>query len=199
MQPSRCSCFSHRMQHAASSFHQWSALLALVTIALVAAAAPVAGHTYPNYAFPKHVRTSHAVSALTLSGEKIAFIRPLPRRAIGVINNNLTFAVELVRTCSGGGGSSSSSNMDCTLYLDGNSAHDLSLPCHQPITVALTAASAGECHSTCTNGHSLFPRCCHSRCGVLHRSVWRRQRHHFHSNHAAGGCSLSFTTLFGAR
>jgi hypothetical protein len=71
----------------------------------------------------------------------------LPRRAIGIINGNLTFAVELVRTCSAGG-SSSSSNMDCTLYLEGNSAHDLSLPCDQPITVALTAASAGECHST---------------------------------------------------
>jgi hypothetical protein len=144
------------MQHAISSFLPSSPLLALVAIAFVAATAPVAAHTYPNYAYPEHVRTSHALSALTLSGEKIAFIRPLPRRAIGVINSNLTFAVELVRTCSGGGGgSSSSSNMDCTLYLDGNSAHNLSLPCDQPITVALTAAAPGECHSTGTNTPTL--------------------------------------------
>jgi hypothetical protein len=63
-----------------------------------AAAAPVsllgpcpcsAARTYPNYVCPSSVQTSHASSALALSGENIAIISPLPRRVFGVLDGNM--------------------------------------------------------------------------------------------------------------
>jgi hypothetical protein len=133
------------MQHSTASFQKRRWLLVLLLpLSLYSALAPAAAHTYPNYVFPPSVRTSHASSALALSGENIAIISPLPRRAFGVVDGNLSFAVQMLRTCSSSSSrSSSSSGMYCTLYLDGSSARDLSLPCDEAVTVALTAAAAG--------------------------------------------------------
>ncbi len=120
-------------------------LLLLLLLPLIAVLAPAAAHTYPNYIFPPNSRTSHATSALTLSGDRLSILQPQPRRAVSVANSSLAFAVELLRTCSAGGGSgsSSSSSMDCSLFLDGVLARDVSLPCDRPYALTLTAAAAG--------------------------------------------------------
>jgi hypothetical protein len=129
------------MRKPVSSFKQrWRSSLLLLS--LVALAGPAAAHTYPNYIFPNDSRTSHAVSAMTLSGDRVEILRPLPRHAIGIVDSNLSFPVELLRTCSSGGG-----NMACTLYLDGAAARTVSLPCDEPVAITLTLAAAGTPHA----------------------------------------------------
>jgi hypothetical protein len=139
------------MQHSTASFQKrrWLFVLLLLLLllpgSLFLALVPAAAHTRPNYVFPPSVRTSYASSALDLYGEKIAIISPLPRRAFGVVDGNLLFAVQMLRTCSSRSTntSSSSSSMYSTMYLDGSSARNLSLPCDEAVTVALAAAAAG--------------------------------------------------------
>ena len=84
--------------------------LLLILLPLLAVLAPALAHTYPNYIFPPNTRTSHATSALTLSGDRLSILHPKPRRAISVSNGDLAFGAELLRTCSASGGSSSSSS-----------------------------------------------------------------------------------------
>ncbi len=177
-------------------------MLLLLPLSLFSALVPAAAHTYPNYVFPPSVRTSHASSALALSGEKIAIISPLPRRAFGVVDGNLSFAVQMLRTCSSSSStsstsssssSSSSSSMYCTLYIDGSSARDLSLPCDEAVTVALTAAAAGAGPASfITNSASLpfrFRRRRDDCCILLHGPSSRRPHHHVDSDNATAGLS----------
>ena len=120
--------------------------LLLTLLPLLAVLAPAFAHTYPNYIFPPNTRTSHATSALTLSGDRLSILHPQPRRAISVSNGDLAFGAELLRTCSASGGSSSSSSsMDCSVFLDGTVAREVSLACNRPVSLNLTAAAAGAC------------------------------------------------------
>ena len=121
--------------------------LLLTLLPLLAVLAPAFAHTYPNYIFPPNTRTSHATSALTLSGDRLSILHPQPRRAISVSNGDLAFGDELLRTCSASGGSSSSSSssMDCSVFLDGNVVREVSLACNRPLSLNLTAAAAGAC------------------------------------------------------
>jgi hypothetical protein len=186
------------MQRSTASFQKRRWLLVLLLpLSLFSAIAPAAAHTYPNYIFPPSVRTSHASSALALSGEKIAIISPPPRRAFGVVDGNLSFAVQMLRTCSSSSSSrsrSSSSSMYCTLYLDGSSARDFSLPCDEAVTVVLTAAAAGACPRFInTNSASLsfrFRRRCDDCCILLHGPSSRRPHHHVDSDNATAGLRL---------
>ena len=121
--------------------------LLLILLPLLAVLAPALAHTYPNYIFPPNTRTSHATSALTLSGDRLSILHPKPRRAISVSNGDLAFGAELLRTCSASGGSSSSSSssMDCSVFLDGTVTREVSLACNRPVSLNLTAAAAGAC------------------------------------------------------
>ena len=188
---------SHPMQHSTASFQKrrWLLVLLLLPLSLFSALVPAAAHTYPNYVFPPSVRTSHASSALALSGEKIAIISPLPRRAFGVVDGNLSFAVQMLRTCSSSSSSKCEAAAACTArcILTGlRRAIFLSLAMKQSQLLSQLQLPVRALASFITNSASLpfrFRRRRDDCCILLHRPSSRRPHHHVDSDNATAGLS----------